>query len=233
MNLRQWADAIADCMIEWEHTSVFEDKQYREWDKARFTILTHVCGAKVHLQAEPERCIYRDRPDLDADVLDRDRLIFSSSWPRSEATGVAMPNHHQDKTNYRATVSADRTPQSVANGIQARFIKPYLAKWYDRQRYVDATIESHAKAVQFVNELSALIGTDTYPDNWFDHRESASVAFLEISKFGGIHLTRRYTDKITPEFARKLLLLWSGQADIVMLDPVPMPLFADIEELVP
>ena len=236
MNLRQWGGAIASLLIEWEHTPTFDDPQYKEWDKARFTILTHVCGAQFTMRAEPERSMYRDKPELDEDVLDCDRLIFSSKWPYHKATGHAQPNWHRDKTNYRATVSAERSPQSVVNGIKGRFIKPYLTKWYDRQRYIDSTVETYAEATALVNDLCAIVGQTPYPDDWFYRRDSASASFLEISKWGSIHLTRRYSDKITPEFARKLLLLWSGQADIVMLDqdePAPepddLPLFAALE----
>ena len=239
MNLRQWADAIADCMIEWEHKPIpiGEEGRWKGYDKIRHTYLEHVCGAQVSFQTEPERLISPGHPELEKDVPEDARLIFSAHWPRDDRYGYSGPNRHSDQTNYRATCSADRTPQSVVNGIQERFIKPYLHKWYALEAEMRGTLEKYDASLALVNELGALIGAAPHPDDWFtSNKTSASVAFLEISNWGDIHLTRRYSDKITPEFARKLLLLWSGQADIVMLDPVPvpdMPLFADIEELVP
>jgi len=229
MNLRQWGDAIAGCMIEWDHAPVrLGQGEWANREKVRYTYLQHIAGAMVGLHTSPESVICPGCPALEKDVPESGRLIFSFHWPRDDRYGWSMPNRYTDTTNYRATVSADRTPQSVVSNISERFLRPYLRKWYKLEKTMLDAIEQQERTLAMVNELCAAIGKEPYPPDWFNsNRTSANVAFFEISKWGTIHLTRRYSDEISPDLARKMLLLYTGQADIVEPDPVPIPIPVD------
>jgi len=232
MNLRQWGDAIASLLIEWEHTPpTFSDDRDTAWH----TKLTHVCGAQFSIGANRSAAI-SNNPDVEKDISDSTRLTFSPDWPKHPLYGTNNPNTYRDDTHYRATASASSTPQSNVNGLRGRFIKPLLSKWYKLEKEMLATVQEWKDNLAEINELCARLGLDPYPDDQFrgNYQDQVTIGLFTFSRSGHCNLVR-HGSSIDPEMAKDLLMIYYGKAKVVPIegDPEPepddLPLFAALE----
>jgi len=119
------------------------------------------------------------------------RIEFYPIWPRDEKNHDFRPDRDADTWN-RITVSADRTPESIAKDIARRllpgYVEMYLIKKAERDEWEAKVTKQQVAAVQWAAKFGTQPGTHS-PETFHIHHDGCSLT-IEISIDGGVRISR-------------------------------------------